>query len=89
MNQLLTDQSLKEFAEMVELPAEKEKEYLSILPKLNEDGRILLFDTLTEYYIIGSEEKQAEKALDFFREFAKDSDYDKLTKSLNEIKDKL
>ncbi len=85
MNQFLNNQSLQEFIEMVELPQEKQKEYLTVLPKLNEDGRILLFDTLTQYYIVDSEQKKTEKALELFRNFADDTDYAKLTENLKEL----
>lgn len=85
MTPLLSDNSLKEFLELTTIPQEKKEEYLSLLPTLKEEGRILLFDTLVKYFQIDSEEKRVIKALEFFREFSKDGDYDKLTTKLEAL----
>lgn len=70
---------------MAGFPEEKREQYLNELPKLGEKARILLFDMLTKYYIIDNDEKRAIKALEVFRNYAKDLDYDKLTAKLGEI----
>lgn len=85
MHSFLTNQSLEEFIEMTSLPQEKRQEYLSLLPNFSEEERGLLFNTLVEYYMLDIEGKRAEESLVAFREFAKDSDYDKLTKQLEDL----
>lgn len=85
MHPFLSQKSLKEFIDSVNLPDEKKKEYTKVLSDLGEEGRILLFDTLTKHYLLDYEEKRTEKALELFREFASDLDYDKLQSELKKL----
>ncbi len=85
MHPFLSQKSLKEFIHSLNLPDEKKKEYKKVLLDLGEEGRILLFDTLTKHYLLDYEEKRTEKALELFRDFSKDLDYDKLQSQLNEL----
>lgn len=82
MHSFLSVPSLQEFLELVGLPGEKKNEYLSILPQLTDEGRLLLFEMLTKLLLLQVSQNHQEKIIEAFRAFAADYDYDKLKKTL-------
>lgn len=83
MHSFFSDKSLSELITISSLPDDKKQQYIELLPKLDEKGRAYLLDMLADYGIVEEARKESNEAINDFKEFAKDQDYDKLQGKLN------
>jgi len=58
-NQLLNDETLKGFIEIIEIGAEQKAFLLDRLPEMDADERLKLFNVLKDVYLLDIEEKDA------------------------------
>ncbi len=58
-NQLLNDETLKGFIEIVEIGVEQKSYLLNRLPEMDGDERLKLFNVLKDVYLLDIEEKDA------------------------------
>jgi hypothetical protein len=58
VNQLLLNDNLKSFVEKLEIDQEQKDSLLFKIPQLDKEERLKLLDTLTQIYLLNSEEQE-------------------------------